>query len=148
MTRFAEVQPAPLLAAGAAALREIGFQVAEPTPGDVTVISQPIVIQSTWRDRPVADRVLCGIGTAATSDIARVQQLANRIPVELILGFRVEPRPGTTAMTLNFQAQGRSLEPEYFATPTMACTLSVPFVDELFAAVQAQLAEREPLAGS
>jgi hypothetical protein len=143
LTRFVAVQPDALLAAGATALREIGFQIADPVAGAVAVYSDPIVVQTRWRDRPVANRILCGVGTAATSDTQRVQETANRIPIELRLGYRVEARPGTTAMTLIFEAQGRRMEAEYFATPTMACTLTVPFVDELFDAVEAKLPPAE-----
>jgi hypothetical protein len=142
LTRFVNVQPEPLLTAAATALREIGFEVADPRPGAVAIYSEPITIQSTWRNSPVANRILCGVGTAATSDAQRVRETANRIPIELRLGYRVEGRPGTTAMTLNFEAQGRRMEAEYFATPTMACTLTVPFVDELFDSVEEQLPGR------
>lgn len=132
VTRIVRNQPAPVLRAGTQALRGIGFEVSDPGPGAVRVFSEPMTIQSVWRGAPISQRVICGMGLAAPTDTNRTSQLANTIPVELRLGYEVESRPEATAATIIFIAEGRRAEAAVPTSPTMSCTLTVPFVNELF----------------
>ena len=139
VTRLVSAEPEMILTAGATALREMGFDIAPPNASINWIYSNPIVIQSTWRGGAIADRILCGIGTAVGSDRNRVNQLANTIPVELSLGWEVEILPSATATRILFGAQGRRSGFGFLTPPTMSCTLTHEFVDELFAALQTQL---------
>jgi hypothetical protein len=139
VTRLVRNEPGPVLRAGVATLREMGFEVAEPAPGAVRVFSEPLTLQSRWRGGVISDRVLCGIGNLAPSDANRITQLANTIPIALRLGYEVEPRADATATTILFVAEGRRTEGVVPGTPTMSCTLTVPFVNELFRELEATL---------
>ena len=139
VTRLVSAEPEVILTAGAEALRDMGFDIAAPTAGITWVYSNPIVIQSNWRGDPVAKRILCGIGTAVGSDPNRVTQLANTIPVELSLGFEVEVLPTATATRILFGAQGRRSGFGFLTPPTMSCTLTHDFVNELFSALRTKL---------
>ena len=139
VTRLVRNQADPVLRAGAATLREMGFEVAEPAPGAVRVFSEPLILQSRWRDAAISDRVICGMGMSAPTDTNRTNQLANTIPVSLRLGYEVEPRAESTATTVLFVAEGRRTESTVPGSPTMACTLTVPFVNELFRELEATL---------
>jgi hypothetical protein len=140
LTRLVPDGPAPILQAGTSALRDMGFSISPPGPSATRVFSEPLIIQSTWRGSPVSRRVVCGIGTAAASDHDRVTQLSNTIPIELQVGYEIEPRADRTATSILFSAQGRRAAGEPLTSPTMSCTLTVPFVNELFAAIEAELA--------
>lgn len=142
LTRTIGMDAEVVLESAAAAVRAYGFEIPSPAPGTVRVYSEPVTIQSSWRGKPVAERVLCGVGTAASSDPLRLREVTNAMPVELRLGFELEPRQGSTATRLIFEAQGRRSGTEYFAAPTMACTLTVAFVEELFANMEEDLSSR------
>ena len=140
VTRLISADPATVLQAGAAALRGMGFDIAPPPNEDINwIYSNPIVIQSTWRGQAVSERILCGLGTAISSDPVRVTQVANTIPIELSLGFEVEVVPGATATRILFGAQGRRVGYSFLTSPTMSCTLTYGFVDEIFNALRAEL---------
>ncbi len=139
VTRLVATDTAAALRAAASTLRGMGFEVAEPASAAGRVFSEPLVIQSTWRSRPIADRVLCGVGLAAPSDLNRINALANSIPITLRLGFEVEPRSGTTATTVLFVAEGRRPETVVAQSPTMSCTLTMQFVNEIFQELEATL---------
>jgi hypothetical protein len=117
----------------------MGFEVEEPPAGAIRVFSEPLILQSRWRDAAVSDRIICGMGLSAPTDTNRTNQLANTIPVSIRLGYEVEPRAESTATTVLFVAEGRRTETVVPGSPTMACTLTVPFVNELFQELEATL---------
>jgi len=143
VTRLVSREPQALLHAAVAAMRDMGFQIPDPAAGESRIYSGPLVVQTSWMGEPVSERILCGIGTAAASDPFRVAQLANTIPIELSLGYEVEPRPGATATRLIFLAQGRRGGSTLLTTPMMSCTLTHAFVDEMFTAIEAQFPSPE-----
>lgn len=140
VTRLFAFEASHVLETAAVTLRRIGFDVAEPGPDATRVYSKPVRIQTTWRGAPVADRIVCGVGSAIGSDPMRLRTLANTIPIDLSLGFEIEPRQGATAMKLLFHGEGHRTSAPYFSQPTMLCSVTIDFVDELFAAVAADLA--------
>jgi hypothetical protein len=140
LTRLVPSGPASILEAGRAALREMGFDVTSPEVGATRVYSEQLIVQSTWRGEPVSRRIVCGIGTAAASEPGRVVGLSNTIPIEVQLGYEVQARAESTATAIIFNAQGRRANGEPLTSPAMSCTLTVPFVNELFAVIEANLA--------
>jgi hypothetical protein len=142
LTRIESGTPLQVLTAGAEAIRQIGFDIATPTSADEgRIFSEPLSIQTVWLGEPVSRRVLCGVGTAVSSDLIRVIELSDAVPVEIQLGLVVERRASGTATSIIFEAQGRrtGAEPQ-LTMPSMACTLANDFVEELFAAIDARLA--------
>jgi hypothetical protein len=139
LTRLVPAGPDGILRLGVSAIRDMGFEITEPTSGSIRVFSEPLVIQSTWRGQPIARRILCGVGSAAASDPVRVTDLTNTIPIELRLGYEIERHAERTATTILFSAQGRRSPAETLTSPTMACTLTYAFVNELFAAIDSQM---------
>ncbi len=139
VTRLVRNDAVSVLRAGVATLREMGFDIADPSPGATRVFSEPLIIQSEWRGDPISRRVLCGIGVSAPSDVNRITTLANTIPIMLRLGYQVEPRAESTATTILFIAEGRRTDTVVPQSPTMSCTLTVPFVNELFRELESTL---------
>jgi hypothetical protein len=140
LTRLIRNDAASVLRAGTTVLREAGFTVENPAPDGERIFSEPLLLQSNWRGQPISDRVLCGIGTSgATSDYTRLTNLANTIAIGLRLGYEVEPRAESTAVTVLFVAEGRRPATVVASTPTMSCTLTVSFVTELFRELESEL---------
>jgi hypothetical protein len=148
LTRFLRVEPAAILEAGTAALRDFGFVVLDPGTTTTRVYSEPLVLQHTWRGAPLASRIVCGVGTAAASDPRRLSEVSNAIPVDIRVGYEIERRAESTAISIVYSAQGRRSRGEPLTSPTMSCALTGQFVAELFAAVDTKLAEtggRKPI---
>jgi hypothetical protein len=141
LTRVENGTSLDVLSAGAAAIRELGFEISIPAGDAGRIYSEPLSIQTVWLGEPVSRRVLCGVGTAVSSDLVRVIALSDAVPVQIQLGLVVEERVGGTATSIIFEAQGRrtGAEPQ-LTLPSMACTLSNQFVTELFDAISARLA--------
>jgi hypothetical protein len=120
----------------------MGFEVSFPVEGETQVLTKPMTVQYSWGGAPVAERILCGLGTTVSSDLERVIKLSNEIPIRVQIGYTVERRSEGAAASISFLAQGwRSPAKLQLTTPTMACSLSPRFVMELFDAVEGQMAQ-------